>query len=447
VRATRETKLIGMMDAPPDKSITIRALLLAAIAEATSTIERPLRSEDTNAVLAAVRKLGVRVDEGDGGSALRITGGKLKSPEDALDLRNSGTGLRLLTGICAAREGLTVTLTGDESLRRRPLDRVVEPLRQMGAEIEYLEREGCAPIQIQGRKLKGIRYELPIPSAQVKSALLLAGLSAEGRTEVVEHTATRDHTERMLPRFGVEVKEVEGKGTRAVAVEGPVKVRHTELAIPGDYSSAFLPLAMSLCLPGSNIRVGGLGLNPTRLATVPLLGRAGARWQIEMAGYLGHEPVGVVFSSHSTLSRIEVDADQVPSVIDELPLMALLATQAEDGGEIRGAGELRVKESDRLANTQAMLCAFGAHVEVEGDCLRIGGKQQFAATKVDAGGDHRIAMLALGCALLAGTESAEEEVATMNESEIAGWECADVSWPNLVEDMSPIVAGAVMEAM
>jgi len=435
-----------MMDAPPDKSITIRALLLAAVAEATSTIERPLRSGDTDAVLVAVRMLGARVDEGEG--YLRIVGKELTSPRTPVDLGNSGTGLRLLTGICAAREGLEVTLTGDDSLTRRPLDRVVEPLRTMGAEIAYLDREGCAPIRIRGKKLKGIRYELPIPSAQVKSALLLAGLSAEGKTEVIEHTATRDHTERMLPRFGVELKVAEGGGVRSVGVEGPVKLTHTQLRIPGDYSSAFLPLAMSLCLAGSDIRVGKLGLNPTRLRTVPLLAHAGARWQLEMAGYHGHEPVGVVFSAHSPLSRVEVDAADVPSVIDELPLLALLATQAEDGGEIRGAGELRVKESDRLENSRAMLCAFGAQVSLDADAaLRMEGKQKLSPVQVDAGGDHRMAMLALGCALLAGVRGGAEAggVRTMSESEIIGWESADISWPGLVNDVSPLLAGGMME--
>lgn len=437
VQAGAETKILGMLTPPPDKSITIRALLLAAVAEGTSTIENPLMCGDTEAVLGAVRELGAEVQQRDG--ALRITGGKLTSPKSPLGLVNSGTGLRLLTGICAAREGLEATLTGDESLTRRPLARVVEPLRQMGAEIEYLDRDGCAPVRIRGRKLHGIRYELPVASAQVKSALLLAGISADSATEVVERAPSRDHTERMLPLFGVELKVVESGGARSVGVEGPVKLAHTQLRVPGDFSSAFLPLAMSLCLAGSSLRIEGVNLNPTRLGAMRVLADAGARLRVEQTGAPGYEPVGVVFSSHSRLSRIEVDAAEVPLLIDELPLMALVATQAEDGGEIRGAGELRVKESDRLHNTQAMLRAFGARVEVEGDRLRIAGRQELAPAQVHSSGDHRMAMLALGCA------SMDVSVKTVSESIISGWESADVSWPKLIDDLSPIVAGATME--
>lgn len=398
---------------PGDKSITIRVVLLGAAAKGTTVIRNPLDALDTRSALDAVQALGAKVDEKDG--AWFVHGGKLQSISRPLDLGNSGTALRLLVGLLAGMDGMDAVVTGDESLRSRPMARIVEPLRLMGADIQYLEHEGRAPLRVRGKRLRGISYEMPVASAQVKSALMLAALGADGETTIIERTPTRDHTERMLPLFAAPVHISEGDGARSISVQA-AKLQAAEVHVPGDFSSAFLWVVLGALLSGDGVRIAGVGLNETRMGALRLLQDAGADINVHLAGYLGAEPVGNIRVSHSKLRPLRITADNVPLMIDEIPLLAQAASQAEGESVFKGLGELRHKESDRINETARVLAAFGVNANAEGDTLSVTGPQKLAPAEVDCGADHRIALLTLACALLTGGESKLHNFASVNVS-------------------------------
>ena len=410
---------------PGDKSISHRYALLAALARGTSRIEHFSAAADCQSTLDCLRKLGVKIERT--ASAVRITGAGLNGFEHSrrkLDAGNSGTTMRLLAGILAGQP-FDSTLTGDRSLQRRPMRRVIEPLTQMGAEI-HAGHEGVAPLKIHGRKLAGIDYTLPVPSAQVKSAILMAGLFAEGVTEVTEIVPTRDHTELALEEFGVHV----GRFERTLRVTGGVELRPRDLTVPGDLSSGVFFLAAALILPESSLVLHDVGLNPTRTAVLDLLAGWGVPISLLSVREAGGELVGDVAVRHAPVEGGEIAGDEVAQLIDELPMLAALGPFTEKGIEIRDAKELRVKESDRIAVVAENLRRMGANVEERPDGLRVGGRSagRLHGAEIETHGDHRIAMAFAVAAL--GAEG---------RSTIRHAECADVSFPGFFESLDKAV--------
>lgn len=411
---------------PGDKSISHRAAMLSALAGGVSTLTGFLRSEDCLCTLRAMGALGAGVE--DTGSAIRIrgTGGRFTPPSAALDLGNSGTGLRLVAGLLAGQP-FGSELTGDASLRSRPMKRIQAPLQEMGAKIELTGERGCAPIRIQGGGLRGIRYALPMASAQVKSAVLLAGLQASGETSVREPRPTRDHTERMLRAMGVTI-EVDGGNIRLVG--GAVDALESrEWDIPGDISSAAFWLAAGAGAAGNTVTVRDVGLNPRRTALLDVLERMGASVRREENGEKRQEawePRGTIEVSGAELQGTVIEGQEIPNLIDELPLIAILGAVASGDTEIRDAAELRVKESDRIASVASGLRAMGVEVDERHDGLLIrGGSEIRGGVTIDSDGDHRIAM---GFAIL-GLFSREpvtiHDVACTETSYPGFWEALD----------------------
>jgi 3-phosphoshikimate 1-carboxyvinyltransferase len=387
--------LRGRIRAPGDKSISHRALILGALASGETRIEGLLEGDDVLRTAAAMGAFGAQVRrEGDG--CWRVVGaGGFAEPADVVDCGNAGTGVRLIMG-AAAGFPLTATFTGDASLRRRPMLRIVRPLSQMGA--TYLCRDGGRlPLTLKGGGLAAITYRPPEPSAQVKSAVLLAGLNADGVTEVIEAEATRDHTERMLRAFGAEVDVRDADDGRHIRLAGGQKLTGAEIRVPGDPSSAAFPLVAALITPGSAVTVEGVLLNPLRTGLFITLTQMGADLTIENERNEGGERVGDVTARYSPLKGVDVPAERAPSMIDEYPILAVAAAYAEGATYMRGIGELRVKESDRIAMMAAGLTACGVGVEEEPEGLVVTGTAR-ANHKVAGGGfvrthgDHRIAM-------------------------------------------------------
>jgi 3-phosphoshikimate 1-carboxyvinyltransferase len=376
----------GSIRVPGDKSISHRALMLGALAEGQTLIYGFLAGEDCLATLSALRALGVEIDDSDQ-QEIKVYGvglNRLRAPAEPLDMGNSGTGMRLLAGVLAG-QSFDSELTGDESLLKRPMERIAKPLRRMGAEIETTE--GCPPVRIRGGDLHAIVYQSPVASAQVKSAVLLAGLFADGVTRVQEPAVTRDHTERMLQTFGVRVQS----GDLAAELKGPAKLTACEVRVPGDLSSAAFALAAGCISRSGEVTVEGVGVNPTRTGIIEILRLMGASISIEAPSLDGNEPVATITAAPSDLQGIEVPPELVPLAIDELPLVFVLAACAKGETVIRGAEELRHKESDRIAIMAKNLQALGIQVEEFPDGIRIVGGQLSGGT-VDSGGDHRIAM-------------------------------------------------------
>jgi 3-phosphoshikimate 1-carboxyvinyltransferase len=382
----------GDIAVPGDKSISHRAVLLGAIADGESSVTGFGASADTLATVGAARALGVEV-ELDGGRA-RIRGrglGGLQAPDGPIQCANAGTLMRLLAGILAGQEG-RFELVGDESLSRRPLERIAEPLRRMGATVETVD--GHAPLVVQGGgELKAIRYELPVASAQVKSCVLLAGLYAsDGPTVVVEPAPTRDHTERMLEAAGVRVRRKPGEP----GVWPAERLRPLDLQVPGDFSSAAPFLLAGTLLTGSDVRLHGVGINPTRTGFLAVLERMGARIAVFNRRSAGGEPAADLEVAPADLVATTVQAQEVPTLVDELPLFALVAGMARGESVVEGAAELRVKESDRIETVKNVLRPLGIRIETSHDGFRVRGvpSRPKGGGVVDAAGDHRIAMLA-----------------------------------------------------
>ena len=390
--------LIGRITVPGDKSISHRALMFGALAIGETRIAGLLEGEDVLRTAAAMRALGAEVvNHGDGNWSVAGRGiGGLTEPADVLDMGNSGTAARLLCGILASHPIFSV-LTGDASLRQRPMRRVTDPLSATGA--RFTGREGGRlPLAIEGTgAAMPLEYRLPVASAQVKSAILLAGLNARGITRVEEPEATRDHSENMLRHFGAVVEvHAEGEG-RVILLTGQPELRGADVAVPGDISSAAFPLAAALLVAGSRLRIDGVGLNPLRAGLLACLREMGADIRVENPRVEGGEPVGDLVAAHGALRAIDVPPGRAPSMIDEYPILAVLASCAVGVTRMRGLRELRVKESDRLSATAAMLAVNGVRVEIDGDDLIVHG----TGAPPPGGGqvathmDHRIAMSAL----------------------------------------------------
>lgn len=377
--------LRGTLRVPGDKSISHRAALLGGIASGTTRVRGFLRAEDCLATLRCLRSLGVSIE--DTPDELVIHGGRLREPEEILDVGNSGTTIRLLAGILSGQPFHSV-LTGDASIRRRPMDRVADPLRRMGARISGREEGRLAPLSIDGGGLRGISYATQVASAQVKSAVLLAGLFAEGETMVREPSPSRDHTERMLGAFGVPV----ARDGLTVRLPGPAALRGATLRVPGDLSSAAYVLVAAALVPGSEVTVEDVGLNPTRTGVLDILRMMGAAVEVRDVREDGDEPAGAVTVRAARLHGATVGGDLVPRAIDELPVVAVAACLAEGKTVIRDAAELRVKESDRIAALARELGRLGATIEAQPDGLAIVGVRRLRGGRAASGGDHRIAM-------------------------------------------------------
>ncbi|WP_243027667.1 3-phosphoshikimate 1-carboxyvinyltransferase [Thermus albus] len=409
--------LRGRLRVPGDKSVTHRGLMLLALSEGEGRLFYPLKAGDTLSTARAMQALGAEVLEEGPHFRVRGQGLRLKEPEDVVDCGNAGTLMRLLLGILSGQEGLFAVLTGDASLRRRPMGRVAEPLRAMGAAIEGREGGRKAPLAVRGGTLRGITYTLPVPSAQVKSALLLAGLFAEGVTEVVEPVPTRDHTERLFHHFGLPLVK-EGQRIRTQRAEPfPAK----DLTVPGDFSSAAFFLVAALIVPDSEVTVEGVGLNPTRTGLLEVLREMGGdlEWQV-VEGEAG-EPVGWIRARYSPLKGVSVDPSLIPLMVDEVPILAAAAAWAEGETYIPNLSELRVKESDRVAAIAQNLRALGVAVEEGPDWLRIQGGG-VRPGEVEPFHDHRIAMAFAVAGLRVGVRIHEPQ-----------W--AEISYPGFFRDL------------
>ena len=419
-------RIQGRLQPPGDKSISHRAVLLGALAEGRTVARNFLRAQDTERTVACVQALGVAV-EADG-DTVRVYGRReWRAPERVLDAGNSGTTIRLLCGLLSGQP-LEAVLDGDSSLRRRPMDRVASPLRRMGAEVEA--REGrFPPVRVRGARLQGVRHELPVASAQVKSAILLAGLYADGATAVVEPAASRDHTERLLRAMGVDVRvRPLAGGAVAVEVTGPAQPAPVEVAVPGDFSSAAFFVAAAAAQPGAELVVEHVGLNPTRTGLLEVLREMGACVEVDLREVAG-EPVGTLVLRGRRLRGVEVAGQRVPRLIDEVPALVVAAAVAEGHTVVRDAGELRVKESDRIRSVVRALRAVGVEAEELPDGLVVrGGRLPGGA--VESEGDHRIAMAFAVAGLLS-----EGGVA------VEGAECAAVSFPEFDRWLRTIAKG------
>jgi len=420
--------LVGHLAVPGDKSISHRAVLVGAVCDDETLISGFGRSADTESTVAAVRALGAEVADEDV-DVLRIQGvglGGLRQPDAPIDCRNAGTLMRLLAGLVAGQDG-RYELVGDESLSVRPMERIAEPLRRMGATVETTE--GHAPLVIEGAALRAIDYQLAVPSAQVKSAVLLAGVQAEGSTTVVEPIPTRDHTERLLERAGARVT----RRPTSVTVERASALRLPEIDIPGDISSAAPFLVAAAIVPGSSVTVHGVGLNPRRTGLLDVLERMGARIAIYNRRPIGGEPAGDVEVRTSDLVGATISANEVPALIDELPLLAVAACHARGETVVSGASELRVKESDRLEALVGELRRIGGHVQVARDGFRVRGvPARLRGGVVDTHGDHRLAML-----------GAVAGVASREGVELRGADAVAVSFPGFFDVLEQVAPGAV----
>ena len=438
----------GTLTPPPDKSISHRAAILAAMAEGEYRIGGYLDSADTRSTLAAVAGLGARVEElgpsvTPGGIDVRVDGIGLRGPgeraaseEARIDVGNAGTLLRLLPGWLAGQPSGIWELDGDESIRRRPIDRVLQPLRLMGAGVSSPD-DRLPPLRVAGAPLRGISYELPVASAQVKSCLLLAGLLADGPTEVLEPAPSRDHTERMLVAAGARVTShvaatpVVIRGAlpgRRVRVEPADRLAGCDFEVPGDFSSAAFLIVAALLIPGSRVRLEGVGLNPTRVGLLGVLNRMGAAVEVEEGIPLGGEPRGAVTARSGPLVATRVAPGEVPATIDELPLVGLAACFAEGETVVTGAGELRHKESDRIAAVVDGLNALGADAEAYEDGFAVRGTGGLRGGRLDPQADHRLAMMGA----IAG-------LASRDGVEVTGFEAAGFSYPGFEADLRSLL--------
>jgi 3-phosphoshikimate 1-carboxyvinyltransferase len=418
-------KIEGVIELPGDKSISHRYAILGALAEGPTEISNYASAVDCRSTLDCLGRLGARIESKK--KVVRVNGcglTGLKAPRRTLDAGNSGTTIRLMTGVLAGQEFCS-SITGDASLRRRPMRRILDPLAAMGAKIAAKDG-GVAPLEIQGSPLHGIEYSSPVASAQVKSAVLLAGLFADGETSVREPVSTRDHLEIALRQFGAVVSAANG----VVRVAPRPGLQGLALAVPGDLSSAVFFIAAALILPGSQLVIHDVGLNPTRCRVLDVLISMGAPIHIASLQMRNGELVGDLSVQHAELSGGEVSGPQVAEMIDELPMLAGLGPFTEQGIAIRDAKELRVKESDRIAALAESLRAMGAQVEEFPDGLRVGGRSsgRLRGTKIDPRNDHRIAMAMAIVAL--GAEG---------DSVILGSDCAAISFPEFFATLDRLV--------
>lgn len=415
--------LSGEVIIPGDKSISHRAVLFASIAEGTSTIRGFLRGEDCLSTISCMRKLGIQIDDAE--EVITVEGKGmhgLQEAESLLDVGNSGTTIRLLSGLLAG-QAFSSVLAGDASIAKRPMRRVTGPLKMMNASIDGRDFGNYTPLWIRGGNLQGVHYFSPVASAQVKSAVLLAGLYAKGTTTVTEPHLSRDHTERMLRTFGVEVQSAEA----SASVVGGQRLQAAAVEVPGDISSAAFMLAAGAVVPQSNILIKNAGMNPTRTGVIDILKRMGAELTFENERMLGGEPVADLRIQSSNLRAVEISGADIPRLIDEIPVLALLATQAEGTTVIKDAAELKVKETNRIDTVVDQLNHLGASCEATEDGMIIHGPSKLQGGTVESYHDHRIGMTMALAGLIA-----QNEVVVRNVESIA------VSYPGFFEDIEKL---------
>lgn len=416
----------GTATVPGDKSISHRAVMFGALAQGVTHVRKWLPAGDTEASLASIRALGVEIER-VGAGELTIHGGELRPPTGALDLVNAGTGIRLLAGIMVGQPFPSI-LDGSYQLRRRPMNRIINPLRQMGAEISGVN--GCAPLSIQPASLRGIHYDMPVASAQVKSAILLAALFAQGPTVITQPGPARDHTERMLSAMGVDMVT---EGNTVTLLPGK-PLQAMDFTVPGDASSAAFPVVAALVIPGSDITLTNINLNPTRTGIFDVLLEMGADLTITETGTEAGDPVGTIRARHSTLKGVSVGGEVVVRMIDEFPIFMVAALFAEGTTTVRDAEELRVKETDRLAVMTAELTKLGAKISESKDGFSIVGAQKLTGATVDGHDDHRLSMSLVVAGL-----------AASGESTVLDARCASDSFPGYAETMAGLGADVVVK--
>ena len=410
--------LHGQITPPADKSISHRAIMFASLAEGKSTISNFLQAEDPLRTLQAFRRMGIEIDDTDKNRIIVKGRGLhgLSAPADEIDCGNSGTTMRLISGVLAAQSFSSV-LTGDAFLRKRPMGRIIKPLSEMGADI-VPENGGYPPLHIKGKNLQPVTYNSPIASAQVKSAILLAGLYCKGRTTVTEPGKSRDHTERMLHSCGADItiNDLE------VSIQGTKGLTPFDIIIPGDLSSAAFFIVAALIVPGSEIVVKNAGINPTRTGVIEILQRMGGEISLKNVHEVSGEPVADIQVRHSRLSGTDIGGDLVLRAIDEFPVICVASAMARGITKISGAAELRVKESDRIASMSTELKKMGVHVEEFEDGLAIEGSEKIISATVESHGDHRIAM----SLAIAG-------LAIKGETTVEDTECVNTSFPGFTD--------------
>ncbi len=422
-KVSKAPTLIVEMTVPGDKSISHRAIMIGALSNGPCTITNFLEGEDCLSTMEAMRQLGVEIEHPEPGTVV-VHGcqGKFSEPTGDIDCGNSGTSVRLLSGILAAQP-FTTRLTGDESLTKRPMRRIIEPLTQLGATLTATGERDTLPLEIRGGSLTGTTYEMPVASAQVKSAILLAGLYAKGRTTVVEPARSRDHTERMLEYFLVRTIREDN----TLTIYGGQTPESRDFVVPGDISSAAFWLVAAAAQPGSRLLVKEVGLNPTRTGILDVLVRMGAHVREVVEVMDQGEVRGTVDVKGTTLRGTIIEGREIPNVIDEIPIIAVAAALAEGDTEIRDARELRVKETDRIAAVATNLRAMGVEVEERDDGMRITGGATLRGAKLDSFGDHRIAMAFAIAGLFAEGETTIDNV-----------ECVQTSYPGFAETLEAV---------
>lgn len=422
-------RLTGNLAVPGDKSVSHRSLILNALAKGTATVTGLSGGADVRSTAACLRAMGVVIDALDEPGSFQVSGlgSNLAEPADMLDAGNSGTSMRLLSGLLASQDFLSV-LTGDGSLRSRPMGRVVQPLQQMGATIMGRNSDTLAPLAIRGGNLRSIEYEMPVASAQVKSCLMLAGLSSSGPIVLHQPALSRDHTERMMSAMGARI-ETDGL---ALTLH-PTELEPVNVAVPGDISSAAFWMVAGLIHPNARVTITGVGLNPSRAGIIDALQMMGAgdSLTLENQRVEGGEPVADVVASSASLKAIDLGGDIIPIMIDELPVLAVAACFAEGDTVIRDAAELRVKESDRIAATVSELNRLGGNLEPREDGMVIHGVGRLSGAEVESHGDHRLAM-----------SMAVAGLAASGETVVHGAEDASVSYPTFWEHLSSLTGGA-----
>ncbi len=423
-RVGQVSRLQGQPKIPGDKSISHRSLIFGALAKGTTEIHHLLESGDVQSTASCLKQMGVEIEKRDQKTFVKGRGiSSLKSPTEILDCGNSGTTIRLLMGLLSGIEGMKASLTGDQSLVKRPMKRVAAPLREMGAKIE-LTNQDYAPFTVTGTKLKGTHYHLKIASAQIKTAVILAALSADGETEITGEIQSRDHTERMLGHFGVKIEAT----PTAIKLKGGQEFKASVMNVPGDPSTAAFWLAAACMIPGAKIELKNISLNPTRIGFIKVLERMGAKIETHITS-VGPEPIGDIRIVYAELRGVDVKAEEIPSLIDELPMLAVLATQAQGMTRVFGAEELRVKETDRIEAVAKNLRAMGAKIETTPDGYIVNGKQALQGAEIESFHDHRIAMAFSIAALVANGESL-----------IKGSECVQISYPEFFDTLTELTS-------